>query len=326
MAGGPLAQRDIPRALRAPDRDRSRPRAGLAGRVNASGRRAATDSVFLVPGLLLFAAFLVYPTLQAFYYAFTNWNGLAQDADFVGLANFRRILTDPTAWGPVGHTLLFPLVTTVLGNVLALTIAIAVTPKHPVISFFRTFFLIPLTLSTVGVGYIWSYIYNPHGGTLNAFLDVLGAEGLQRAWLGDPNWTLWFIILASLWQSVGVPMVIYLAGLQGVPEDLREAARIDGASAWREFRYVVFPLLAPAVTIAVPFGLINGLKVFDIVYVMTGGGPGRSTETLATNIVRRAFLFQEPGYATALGVVLFTLVLIIGLGSVTLLRRREVSL
>lgn len=282
------------------------------------------EAIFLVPGLALFGAFVVWPSGHAFYYAFTNWNGFTPSATWVGLRNFRAIFASSASWSPVATTLKYTVGTGILLNVLGLGLALALNGTGRLLSLLRSLFLIPLTLSLVATSYVWNFIFSPDQGTLNRLLRMLHLGSLQRPWLGDPHTALWSIVATAVWQGTALFMLIYLAGLQGVPSDLHEAASLDGAGPVRRFWHITVPMLVPAFLICIPFSLIGGLKVFDVVQVMTGGGPGGATETLATAVVKQTFTYQNAGYATALGVVLFAMTLIAAVGSILLIRRFEV--
>jgi raffinose/stachyose/melibiose transport system permease protein len=187
-------------------------------------------------------------------------------------------------------------------------------------------FFAPAVLSPVVIAFLWKYMFNPDPDSgLNALLGFLGLGFLQQNWLGDPGVALWAVGLTVVWQFAGYSMVIFLAALQGIPRELEEAAALDGAGRWQRFRHIVFPLLAPAMTINLTLSTIGGLKLFDQVFAITGGGPGYATETLSTLIYKQAFVFGLYGYSTAVALVLTLLVSALALLQVRYLRSREVA-
>jgi raffinose/stachyose/melibiose transport system permease protein len=189
----------------------------------------------------------------------------------------------------------------------------------------RALFFAPVVLSPLAVSFIWQFIFDING-PLNALLGTLGLDSWQRNWVGDPTWALWTIFVVMVWQFVGLTMTLFLAGLQGIPEDLDEAATVDGASAAFRLRRVTLPLLAPAFTISITLLTINGLRVFDQVKGLTGGGPANASETLATQVYAQGFVNGRFGYSAAFGVVLTLLVAVVSLVQLIVLRRREARL
>jgi raffinose/stachyose/melibiose transport system permease protein len=177
-------------------------------------------------------------------------------------------------------------------------------------------------MSSLAVSYIWQFIFS-YSGPLNGGLGHLGLDSLKRAWTGDPHWALWTIFVVLVWQFVGLSMVMYLAGLEGIPEELDEASAVDGASAFRRFRKITLPLLAPAITVSVTLATIYGLGVFDQVFALTGGGPVDASETLATQIYKQTFAYGRFGYGTALSLILTVLITVLALAQLAILRARE---
>lgn len=284
---------------------------------------AISDASFVIPGLVLFFTFVVWPTGRGILYAFTDWNGFTPSAHWVGIANFRSILHDSSSLGPVRTTIAYTVAFVVGVNAVGLGLALALNRPSPLVSLLRTVFLVPITLSLVATGYIWNYIFYPDHGTLNGLLRGVGLSSWQHPWLADPHWALWCVAATAIWQSSALYMLIYLAALQGVPVELHEAAALDGAGPVRRLWHVTLPKIVPAFLICVPLSLISGLKVFEIVLVMTRGGPGDATQTLATSVIQRSFAYQQAGYGTALGVMLLVLTLIAALTSVGVIRRIE---
>ncbi|MCW3016873.1 MAG: binding-protein-dependent transport system inner rane component [Solirubrobacterales bacterium] len=283
---------------------------------------AGVPWLFATPALVAFAAIVVVPSLAALAYSFTDWTGLGA-AHWVGFDNYSRTFSDDQASGSLRNTLLLTVAVVVAQNVLGLLLALGLERRFRGRNLLRTIFFAPVILSPVIIGYLWQYIYAPDGG-LNRVLGTLHLEALQATWLGDPKIALWAVAATVVWQFAGYAMIIYSAGLEGVPSELKEAAALDGAGRFQVFRDVTLPLLVPAITINVALSLITGLKLFDQVLAMTGGGPGFSTETLSTVIYKQGFVNGRLGYSAALAVELGVAVAVLTTVQVLILRRREV--
>lgn len=279
-------------------------------RPRRSSSVSRTTLLYIIPALAFYAFVLIVPTLRGATLAFTDWNGLDATFDFVGLSNFAKVLTSPASLSAIVVTLTIAFFYTVIVNVLGLLLALGVHSKIKSRNLLRVFLFAPAVMTPVVTAYLWKYILAPTG-PLNILFDALGLSGLKQSWLGTPEWALFSIILVLVWQFSGYHMVIYLAGLQGIPDELLEAAAVDGAGPVRKFWSIVRPLLAPAITINVMLSIIGGLKIFDQVWVMTGGGPGGSTHTLSTLLYRDAFQYGEFGSSIAMAVILFLLVALI---------------
>lgn len=276
--------------------------------------------LFAAPALLVYAVVVLYPSISGVLYAFTDWSGIGAEKSFVGLANFAAILKDEQAMGSLGNTLLLTVAILFVQNGVGLLLALGVHAKLKSKALLRVVFFAPVVVSPVMVAFLWKYIYNPDPSA-----GLNGLLGLEVDWLGDPSVALWSIAGMVVWQYAGYSMVIFLAGLEGVPRELHEAAMIDGASTWQRFRYVTWPLLAPAVTINMMLSTIGGLKLFDQVFAATNGGPGYATETLSTVLYKQAFVFGKFGYSTAVALVLALFVAAVSLVQLYYLRSREVA-
>ncbi len=296
------------------------PRSFLAN--NARWRRIFTDTMFVLPAALIFALFFAYPVISSFYLSLTKWDGLNPELKFIGLDNFVRLWTDKHFWLAFKNTFKYAFLVTVIQNALGLILALAASNK--VFRGFRVLFLIPPLLSSIALGTIWKYMYAPKG-IINSLLTGIGLEAYTQNWLGDPKLALYSLIATNVWKWAGMAMIIYLAGLQSIPDVIQEAASIDGVGAWQRFRHITFPLIAPAFTINVVLSMIGSLKVFDIIYIMTQGGPGRATESLTTYIFGRAFDANKFGYGTAVAVAMFAVILVLSLVQLRYLTRREVQ-
>jgi raffinose/stachyose/melibiose transport system permease protein len=278
-----------------------------------------------LPGIGLVVAFIYVTFGAGAWYAFTDWNGVSAAAKWVGLANFREIFSDPVARGALWHTLELTAAFVGVVNVIGLVLALALHRTVRSRNLLRALFFAPVVLSPLAVSYIWQFIF-AYNGPLNHFLGAIGLHSWQKDWVGDPQWALWTIFVVMVWQFAGLAMTLYLAGLQGIPEELDEAAAVDGASTWFRLRRVTLPLLAPALTISITLMTISGLRVFDQVEGLTTGGPANATETLATQVYEQGFVNGRFGYGAAFGVLLTLLVALVALIQVTALRRREARL
>lgn len=275
----------------------------------------------VIPALLFLIAVHFAAPLAGAFYAFTNWNGI-DAAKWIGLGNFREVFDDPETRGALFNTLKLAFSFVVLVNVLGLSLALALNrllkTRHPL----RSIFFLPAVMSPIAIAFIWQYIFQ-YNGPFNQLLGSVGLSSWKHVWLGDPHWALWMILVVLVWQFVGLTMVIYMAGLQAIPDELVEAAIVDGATTWRRFRTIVFPLLAPAFTVATTLTLIIGLRVFDQVLGLTAGGPANATQTLATEVYEQTFENGRFGYGAALALVLTVLVGSLAITQAVVLRRRE---
>jgi raffinose/stachyose/melibiose transport system permease protein len=279
---------------------------------------------FLAPAIIVYTTFLLGPVLGSFFYSLTNWNGLYQTMDFVGLRNFVNLMEDGVFAKAIRNTMVFTVFVVLIQNAIGVPLALAMDSRIRSKQVLKTLFFVPAILSPLVVGYTWTYIYEPQNGVLNTILRTVGLTGWEQSWLGDPQFALYSIVVMAVWQFSGYSMVIYLANLQTIPGDLYEAADIDGAGKWQQFKSITFPLLAPSITINIVLSSIGTLKAFDIIYVTTKGGPYYATETMTTLLFSTAFTKSSFGYGTAMGVVMFFFVFIISLAQILLLRRREV--
>jgi raffinose/stachyose/melibiose transport system permease protein len=277
---------------------------------------------FLIPALALYVFVVLLPSLQGAGFAFTDWDGLNPTKHFVGLDNFREMLNDPAARGALRQTLIIAVAITLIQNAVGLLLALGVHSRIKSRNVLRVFLFAPAVLTPVVTAALWKYMLAPEGA-LNSLLGAVAPDSWQQNWLGDPTLALGSVIGVIVWQFAGYSMVIFLAGLEGIPREIYEAAAVDGAGGWQWFRHILLPLLAPATTINLMLSIIGGLKLFDQVWVMTAGGPGTATETLSTLIYKNAFQFNEYAYSVALAIVLTVFVAVISGGQYRLLRRWE---
>ncbi|WP_370524289.1 carbohydrate ABC transporter permease [Cellulomonas sp. APG4] len=283
------------------------------GRAPGSQRRRSPLRApwwFLVPAVAMYVFVVVWPSLRGGFYAFTDWNGLSGDWQLVGFENFAEVFDDRRALSALKNTVLLAFVVTVVQNALGLGLAVALNGALKSRSVLRVLFFAPVVLTPLVSGYIWSFLLAPTG-PLNTLLSTVGLESWRQDWLGNPSTALWAVCAAIIWQFTGYSMVIFLAGLQAIPEEINEAAAMDGAGPWRRFVSVTLPLINGSIVINVMLSLIGGLKQFDQVMAMTGGGPGIATETISTTIYKGAFSSGEYPVSIALAVVMTILIAVI---------------
>ncbi len=265
--------------------------------------------VLLTPALTVFAIFVIWPLLDSFRYSFTNWNGFNPNYKFVGLDNFAKIFTDPNFVTATVNTAIWMVAALLLPTLLGLALALLLNTGLRGASIFKSIFYLPICLSAVIVGQIWIWIYQPDWGLLNNVVAHITGNKFDFAWLAQPSTALGSVILAWSWQQTGLAMVIFLAGLTSIPRDLLEAADIDGVKRWKQIVHIVLPMLRPATVVVVALSVINSLKGFDILYIMTGGGPFQSSNTLAFFMYEELFRKYRMGYGSAIAVVLFLVAL-----------------
>ncbi len=294
----------------------------------AAGRKRSQNLIlllFVLPALIVYALFKLYPAFSGIFYAMTDWNGLNKEWSFIGLANFQRVLSDQYFWQSILFTMKYVGVMVVVANVVALTLAVAIETRRHARGLFRTVFYMPNMISMVIGGYMWMFIFTK---VLYYLADNYnGFAFLDHMWIGDPRYSFVAIIIVAAWGAVGYLMIIYMAALQGVPGSMKEAAVLDGANAWQRFWQVEFPMIRHAVTICIFWTLNSAFQVFDVIFTLTGGGPGRATQSVAMNIYEEAFRGNiQYGYATAKSTVLFVLVLVITAVQLSVMKRREEEL
>ncbi|WP_329457871.1 carbohydrate ABC transporter permease [Streptomyces sp. NBC_01497] len=276
--------------------------------------------LFLLPSFAGFVVFTVVPVLGAGTISLLNWN-LFSSPTWAGLHNFARLGPDPTFWSALGNTAYFTFVSVPLTLLVSLGLALLLNQGLRHVALFRSLLLLPYATITVAVAFVWIWLYIPHDGLVNAVLGLVGLHG--PSWLISDEWAMPALIVMSVWKSFGFGMVIFLAGLQAIPQQLYEAARVDGTSPWQSFRNVTLPLLSPSVFFVVVTSVIGSFQVFDQALVMTNGGPGSRTTTLVMYIYQTGFENYDQGYAAAQSLVLFAFIAVIT-GLQFLLQRRLV--
>ena len=280
--------------------------------------------LFCAPALTVYILFKLYPAVTGMFYALTNWNGLKKEYEFIGLLNFVEIFSDHYFWNSVLFTFKYTIAMVIVSNIVALVLAVAVESRRRTKALFRTVLYMPNMISLVIGGYMWMFILTK---VFYYLADSWGWRFLEHSWIGNPQFSFFAIILVSSWGSVGFLMIIYMAALQGVPISLKEAAAIDGASSLQIFQKIILPLINHAVTICIFWSLNVGFQVFDVIYTLTGGGPGRATQSVAVNIYEEAFRGNiRYGYATAKSTILFIIVLIITALQLNIIGKRDVEI
>jgi raffinose/stachyose/melibiose transport system permease protein len=260
---------------------------------------------FVGPAVLVLCAFIVYPIFYSVWLSFHEWNGFSVEwGPFVGLDNYIALTKDPIFWKATANSIIFVVARTPLEVGIAFGLALLLNREIPGRSLLRTLFFVPVVLSLIVVTILFQKIYEPNAGVLNTLLRDFGLGALALPWLGDPSTAFAAVIAVAVWKNVGFSLVILLAGLQGLPQEVLEAARVDGASPWQVTRRVVIPLMRPILAITVVLSIISGLKVFDLIFIMTRGGPTYSTEVFGTMLYRHAFDLNEMGIASAIAVVM----------------------
>lgn len=291
-----------------------------APRLTLRLREAMEGWLFVSPVIIGFLIFFAGPLIAVVYYSLTEWNLLTQEATFVGMANYVDALSEnPNFWHVVRNSLAFAAGLVPLNMALALTLALALSRAFRGVVFFRTIFFAPVVTSAVAWAIVWKFLLQGEAGAVNQLLATVGIDGPN--WLREPNWAMAAVIVTRVIKMVGLNMILYIAALQAIPRDYAEAARLEGASGWQIFRMIIWPLLAPATLVIFIITMIGSFKVFDHIYLMTGGGPENGTLVLAFYIYEQGFKFFDVGYASALAMIMFVIVLVLTVVQMTLRRR-----
>lgn len=265
--------------------------------------RMLAAGVFLAPALAVIAVFTVVPFVQNILLSFQSWDGVSLETPFIGLANYRFVMQDAEFWGSMKNAVVFGVVGLLAANAVSLVMALAVHRARRGAAFFRTLYYLPGVFSTVVVGVLFAWFLDPKIGVVNEALHVLGLGGLQHNWLGDPRTALIVVAVVFVWYHWGFGFILFLAGRQDVPQELYEAASLDGARGWAQFRYVTWPGMSHVTGIVSVLTLLSGLQIFGTVQVLTNGGPAGHTEVPTLDIYQQAFQFNEYGRAAAMSVI-----------------------
>ncbi|MDM5199352.1 sugar ABC transporter permease [Fictibacillus enclensis] len=299
-------------------------KAALA-KVNKRTKHSSQSSLWwmYLPALALVVFFILYPFLNGLKISLTNWNGFSQTYDFIGLKQYSRLFKDPDTWLVVKNTLLYGLGSTLFQNIIGLLYALLLNQSIKLQGLTRTIIYLPVIISPLIMGYIWYFFFAYQGGALNDILTAMGMEKINA--LANPEVNTWLIVFVNTYQFVGVAMIIYLAGLQSISKDYYEAAQLDGASAFNQFKNITLPLLMPSITINIVINVIGGLKLFDVIVSLTGGGPGNASQSMSTFMYDLYFNRQDAGYAATEGVLMALIILIISLSALLFFKRKEVE-
>ena len=285
-----------------------------------NGHQARVAYLFITPTILLFAVFTVIPVVMAFYLSFTNYDVVSQ-RDWVGLANYRKLVHDDLLWQTFRNVLFYTVIYVPLNILLSLLVALLLNRARLGVRLFRTLNYVPTLTSAVAAATVWLWILHPDYGLLNAFLGFFGITG--PAWLAQSDTAMISVIMVTLWQAIGSNMVIYLAGLQGVPDYLYESAKLDGANAYHRFRYITWPQLRPTTFLVSTMSIIGSLQLFDQAFVLTQGGPANATKTPVYLIYQQGFNQLQMGYASSQAFVLALAILIFSLINMRLSKAEE---
>ncbi|MBE6723109.1 MAG: sugar ABC transporter permease [Ruminococcaceae bacterium] len=284
-------------------------------------KKIGLHTFMAVPAFLLFSLFFLYPLTQGIGMSLTDWDGVSP-AKFIGLKNFTDFFQDERAVGDIKNTLLFALGSAPLLNVIGLCYALLMNGKFKGKSAARVIIYLPAVISPLIMGYIWYLLLQPGRGFVFHALDLIGKSSWLGNWLGDYTASMLVLILVNVWQYAGMTMVVYLAGLQSIPEELYESGKMDGAGSWNSFRYITLPMLLPSIRINVVTNIIGSLSVFDIIMALTDGGPGYATESLSIYIMRMCY-GSKTGYSTAVAIIMFFIILVPVIISMRLTKEKE---
>ncbi len=283
-----------------------------------------TIGLFLLPALALYLVFVIIPIIQAAHFSLFKWNGLGPLEDFIGLKNYQVALASDVFWQAVGNNMLVIVLSLLLQIPFSLGLAILLNRRFPGRAIFRLLFFVPYVLSEAITGIVFSLLLQPDA-LVDSALQNVGLGGLIQDWLGNTEIVMLTLFVIISWKYFGFHMILLLAGLQGIPREIEEAALIDGAGRWQAFRYVTLPLIGPTLRVSVFLSVIGALQLFDMVWVMTGGGPLTASTTMAVNMFKTGFEKQQMGYGSALAVLLFLCALVVALLYQRFVLRRDID-
>lgn len=280
---------------------------------------------FIVPAFIVYTVLTMYPLIQTIWLSFTNWDGYSMsNLSFVGLENFKAVLADKSMKSALLNTLFYSVIFPILTTIFAIPLSLALNSKMKSRNLQRAVFFFPSVPSAIILGYLWAYILAPtSSGLLNKFLGLFGINPVM--WLSTPKTAMFSVIMVNLWSVLGWHACIYLAQLQSIPAEYYEAATVDGANAWQKFRYITFPMLASAMTVSVMLLLVNSMKIFDLPFALTNGGPGTSTTMISQIIIKTGFVEKSYGKATAMSAIFFVFIAVISIVQLNTMKKREVE-
>lgn len=290
-----------------------------AMRLTPPGRRrprAWTALLFLLPALIVYGLFNFYSILMTLFYSLQQWGGISPNMTFIGFDNYAKLLTTPAVWRSLLNNLQLVVISLIVQIPLGMVLALIINTKRRGMKFLRTVYFMPMLLSTVSTGILWQLMYDPYFGLINKTLQAIGLGKYAQPWLGQTSTALIATIFVICWQYTPQYMILLRAGMTGIPDDLYEAARIDGAGPVRQFSAITLPLLSGTIRTSAVLSIVGSLKYFDLIYVMTGGGPNGATDVLATYMYKRGFVEFNMGYASAVA----TFMLVVSLTAIVLFR------
>jgi raffinose/stachyose/melibiose transport system permease protein len=298
-------------------------RSGASTRPRLPGKWL-TIGLFLLPALALYLVFVIVPIIQAAHFSLFKWNGLGPLEDFVGLKNYQVALASDVFWTAVSNNVLIIVLSLLIQIPFSLGLAILLNRRFPGRAIFRLLFFVPYVLSEAITGIVFSLLLQPDA-LFDAGLKTVGLEGLVQEWLGNTDVVMLTMFVIITWKYFGFHMILLLAGLQGIPREIEEAALIDGAGRWEAFRYVTLPLIGPTLRVSIFLSIIGALQLFDLVWVTTAGGPLNASTTMAVNMFKTGFVKQQMGYGSALAVLLFMCALVVALLYQRFVLRRDID-
>ena len=281
------------------------------------------DFLLVTPGYLIYTVFMIVPLGMTMFYSFTNWDGISKKFKMIGFKNFVRLFSDAQFFNALKVTLIITLITVLIYNILGVFLAVVLNRKNRICAFTKSAVFVPTVLSSVVVAFIWSYIMQTDGGVINTILALFGIAPVN--FYKTPLDTIVMISVIISWNGLGLFLVIYVATLNTIPTELMEAAEVDGASGAQRFFRITLPLMMPGITINSILSIAGGLKQYDHVKVITGGGPGGATQTITLMSVEKAFEYNRRGYSSAIILVLFILIVIVSAIQLSITKRREVK-
>lgn len=285
--------------------------------------RSWSGYLFLLLPVAVYAVFFILPNISAMVFSLFQWNGIEETRTFVGLDNFRKMLADRIFRKAFTNTVIYTVTLVIFQTLIGFVLAVLIQKTSRIHNIFRTIYFLPAIIATSTVGLIWGFIYDPNMGALNELLRILGLESLQRSWLSDEHIVIFAITAVHIWVGIGQSVVLFVAGLQNIPQDLLESASIDGATPWKRLVKITIPILRPTTLIVLVLTTIGGFKSFDFVYVMTGGGATHSSEVLSTLLYKEAYAYSDFGYSAAISVALLVIVSVIALVQMYILRKKD---
>jgi raffinose/stachyose/melibiose transport system permease protein len=280
-------------------------------------------ALFLLPAFAFYGTFNLYGIIKTFHYSTLKWTGIGNGGTFIGLDNYRRLLADPILWHSLRNNLILVVASIGVQLPFGLILALLLNTKIKGVKFYRTVYFMPMLLSTVATGILWTLMYDANFGIFNSILDLLGLGKFKTGWTGNEKTALISVIITICWQYVPFYMILMKAGLTNIPEELYESAALDGATGWKRFWAITLPLMSDTIRTSATLSLVGSLKYFDLIYVMTGGGPNRATELMATYMYKKSFVEFDMGYGSSIAAFMFIVALTITVAVQFLTKSRD---